>query len=158
MDQNRDKFESVGTSLVGTCKNILARSETFPPSASAIQPDHQSSCYIGNEYGDKQRTVERYNEATSLLENAMNITRKRGGFESFDVLQLNHEPEDFDDGHFSEQINQALFSQKFAVKDQTVWLKCTNTLERIFKVTSPVLKQVLNIAKDVQQVSPLSPW
>jgi exoribonuclease II len=131
--------------------------ESLPKSSSAIQPGHQSPYYVGDDHGDRQRTVARYIEATSLLENAVNITRKEGEFLSFDVPLLSNEPEDFDDAQFREQINQALYSQKYAVKDQTVWLKWTNGLERIFQVSSPFLKNVLIIARDAQQVLPLTP-
>ena len=129
-----------------------AATKADPASAQAIQGWPCHNRVVVGDYGDRQRTEERYIEAASLLEDALKTRRERGDSELFDFPELIGEPGGFNDAKFRDKINLALESRKDTVKDQTNWSKCKNTVQCIFQALSPFAKNFLIIAKDGQSV------
>jgi hypothetical protein len=106
------------------------------------------------EYGDRQRAVERYREAAQLLTQSIKASH---GYEwgSFEFPDLSGEPEDFNDSQFRDKINEALISRRRTVKDQNAWDICRQTALSVFSALSPFAKNFLKIAKDGQSVMQL---
>jgi hypothetical protein len=123
-----------------------------PANPTSTQTTRGSPPRIEGDYGDRQRTNERYLEAAVLLEQAVKGRREQGDSDSYDFLEISGEPEKFDDAQFRNKINLALESRKGAIKDQTALSKCKNTVGCIFAALSPFAKNFLIIANDAQSV------
>ena len=123
-----------------------------PAKGISTQTTQGSPPRIEGDYGDRQRTNERYLEAAALLEQAVKGRRERSDSDSFDFLEISGEPEKFDDAQFRNTINLALESRKGAIQDQTALSKCKNTVGCIFAALSPFAKNFLIIAQDAQSV------
>src|SRR5271154_117386 len=91
------------------------RGKKPPPNTSPANPTSTPTTQgspprIEGDYGDRQRTNERYLEAAALLERTVKGRRERGDSDSFDFLEISGEPEKFDDAQFRNKINYALES------------------------------------------------
>src|SRR5277367_2233392 len=100
-------------------------------------------------YGDKERTRERYKEASELLQDAVKRHQKWG---AFDFPELTGEPEGFNDSQFKDKINAVLRSRKQAMEGLPGWRKCEHAVQCAFTAFSPFAKNFLTIAKEAQQV------
>ena len=100
--------------------------------------------------GDKQRSKDRYFDATRLLEETVKAYQGKWG--SFDFPELKGEPEDFNDSLFREKINTVMIAQKTKVNDQSAWEKCRDATRCAFIAFSPFAKNFLTIAKEGQAV------
>lgn len=120
--------------------------------SAATQTSHKSPHHIKGDYGDRQRTNERYLEAVVLLRDAVKARQEYSTFEELDFQELVGEPEKFNDSQFRDKINFAMESRKGAINDQSAWSKCKNTVECIFVALSPFAKNFLSIAQNAQSV------
>jgi len=118
------------------------QSTSSTPSAPAHGPPTEV-------YGDRERTRERYKEASNLLQDAVKRHEKWG---AFDFPELTGEPEGFNDSQFKDKINAVLQSRKQALKDLSGWKKCEHAVQCAFTAFSPFAKNFLTIAKEGQQV------
>src|SRR5271170_2486587 len=82
-----------------------------PPS----QPETEPSASNVKAYGDQERTLERYREATKLLEDTVKGCSKEWGV--FDFPELKGEPESFDDSDFKNKIDTVQRNSRDAVKE-----------------------------------------
>lgn len=103
------------------------------------------------EYGDRQRAIERYTEAAQLLTQSIEASQGHQ-WGSFKLPDLSGEPEDFNDSLFRDKINEALTARKSVVKDQNAWAKCRQAALSVFSALSPFAQNFLKIAKDGQSV------
>jgi len=117
-----------------------------PPS----QPETEPSASNVKAYGDQERTLERYREATKLLEDTVKGCSKEWGV--FDFPELKGEPESVDDSGFKDKIDTVLRNRRDAVKDRTALGKCGHALQRMFTAFSPFVKNFLTIASQGQSV------
>ena len=101
-------------------------------------------------YGDRERTLERYREATKLLEDTVKGRGKERGI--FDFPELKGEPESFNDSGFKDKIDTVLRSRRDAVKNRTALGKCGHALQSVFTAFSPFAKNFLTIASQGQSV------
>jgi|SRR5277367_5533333 len=120
-------------------------SQSFP-----AQADAEPSASNVEAYGDRERTLERYREATKLLENTVKGRGKEWGV--FDFPELKGEPESFDDSGFKDKIDTILQARRDAVKDRTALGMCGHALQRAFTAFSPFAKNFLTIASKAQSV------
>ena len=97
------------------------------------------------EYGDTQRVIARYSEATRLLEHA--VKRREGSC----FPELKGEPGSFDVS-FRHKINMILNAGKEKAAKRGPRWKSRHVLQCIFTALSPFAKNFLLIAKDVQTV------
>jgi hypothetical protein len=118
---------------------------TPDPSISATPPPKTEI------YGDRERTIERYREATKLLQEAVKGHEKR---ETFDFPELRGEPEDFNDSQFKDKIDGVLKTRKDDVKDSGMWKKCEHAVQCAFTAFSPFAKNFLTIATQGAAVYP----
>lgn len=128
------------------------RPQTSPLHITMPIQANQGSIRTADGYVDSQRTKDRYLQAAEFLHQAVKGLREEQHWESFKFPDLSGEPENFDDAHFRDRINLALDSRKTAIRDQTFWTKCKNTVECIFAASSPFAKNFLMIAKEAQSV------
>lgn len=105
-----------------------------------------------DDYGERQRTYDRYIEAISLLNQAIKRCPKYDPSLSYDFPELLGEPERFDDAKFRMGIYRALESRKAATKNPNTWAKAKNCIEGIFRALSPFAKNFLTIASQAQSV------
>jgi len=143
--RKRDRFRS----WISGNKTTAESTEVHPAST---QTTHESPHHIKSDYGDRQRTNERYLEAVALLQYEVKARQEHGDFQSFDFLELIGEPEQFNDSQFREKINLAMEARRGAIKDQGAWSKCKNAVECIFVALSPFAKNFLSIAQNAQSV------
>src|SRR5271154_5619707 len=125
-----------------------------PPS----QTETEASASTVEGYVDRERTLERYREATKLLEDTVKGRGKEWGKEwgVFDFPELKGEPESFDDSGFKDRIDTVLRARRDAMNDRTVLGKCGHALQRVFTAFSPFAKNFLTIASQGQSV--LASW
>jgi hypothetical protein len=102
---------------------------------------------------DRRRTMERYQQAAKLLEDAVNGRGDTWG--GFDVSLLDGEPEDFNDSQFRDKVNAVLDARKDTVESRSAWTKCCRTFQCAFVAFSPFAKNFLAIAKEAQSVCPV---
>jgi hypothetical protein len=114
------------------------------------QTETEASASSVEAYGDRERTLERYREATKLLEDTVKGRGKEWGV--FDFPELTGEPESFDDSGFEDKIDTVLRARRDAVKDRTALGKCGHALQRAFTAFSPFAKNFLTIASQGQSV------
>ena len=111
----------------------------------------QSIATATQAYDDRQRTRDRYFEATQFLHETIQGHKDQWG--SFDFPELNGEPEDFQDSQFKTKLNDILELRKKNAKDKTPWEKCGDMIECIFTALSPFAKNFLTIAKEGSNVT-----
>ena len=131
----------------------LKRRETPSPTTAVM--DNQTFQVTDSHYNDRQRAQTRYEEAASLLKEAIKI--RKGPWGCFDFEELSGEPEGFDDSQFKNKINAILISRETSIKDRNGWFKFTYAVECVFTAFSPFAKNLLMVAKDAQSVMPFSP-
>lgn len=136
-------------------KGNKTTAESTKVNPASTQTSQESSHHIRGDYGDRKRTNARYLEAVALLQQAVKARQEHGDFESLDFLELKGEPEKFSDSQFRDKINLAMEARKCAIKDQSAWSKCKDTVECIFVALSPFAKNFLSIAQSAQSVRAL---
>jgi hypothetical protein len=99
---------------------------------------------------DRRRTIERYQQAAKLLEDAVNGRADTWG--GFDTSLLKGEPENFNDSQFRDKVNEVLDARKDEVESRSAWTKCCHTFQCAFVAFSPFAKNFLAIAKEAQAV------
>ena len=120
----------------------------------ASQTETETSASTVEAYGDRARALERYREATKVLEDTVKGCSKEWGV--FDFPELKGEPESVDDSGFKDKIDTVLRARRDAVNDRTVLGKCGHALQRAFTAFSPFAKNFLTIASQGQSV--LASW
>jgi hypothetical protein len=105
--------------------------------------------------GDRERMLERYAAAITLLNNALKLGR--ASWESFEFPELDNTPESDDMSNLQDEIEKKLDSRKSSIENPNAWTKGKNLTSRISFVTSPFTKNFLLIAKEVQSVRPVVP-
>ena len=123
---------------VGAVNVVTQPEETVPPTVPA-------------DYGDRERTEERYTEAYKLLQNAVQ-NRQHRAWDSFEFKELSGEPKEFDDALFKSKIHAALESRRKAIKDQSLCTKTKQIIESIYTSLSPFAQNFLRIASNAQSV------
>ena len=123
--------------------------EEQTPQPTSTTPSVASRPPTAEVYGDRERTRERYKEASKLLQDAVKRHEK---WEAFDFPELTGEPEGFNDSQFKNKINAVLQSRKQALKDLSGWKKCEHAIQCAFTAFSPFAKNFLTISKEAQQV------
>jgi hypothetical protein len=99
--------------------------------------------------GDTERTTERYQKASELLQDAVKGHEKWGAFEFPDI---NGEPKGFNDSQFKEKLDAVLQSRNQAMKHLSGWEKCGHAIQCAFAAFSPFAKNFLSIATQGQSV------
>ena len=130
--------------------SILKRKKEEPPSTQSNATEtSQKPSY--QDFGDRQRVLERYTEAAHALKESIQASQsyQRG---SFEFPELNGEPENFNDSRFRNKINEVLEARKNAFQDQKTWVKCQQAALSVFSALSPFAKNFLAIAKEGQAV------
>lgn len=144
---------------VQTTSSTPAADAHPPVSGSLTSPTHSISTPSAaaipiastEVYTDRERTRERYSEASQLLQDAVKGHQKWGVFE---FPEITGEPEGFNDSWFKDKINEVLKSRKEAMQKLSGWGKYEHLIQCAFTAFSPFAKNFLTIAKEAQQVSP----
>jgi hypothetical protein len=104
------------------------------------------------DYGDRERTEERYFEAYKLLQNVIQnrIVDTSGLDWTFD--ELSGEPTKFDDNQFKIKIHKALALRQKNIKDKSLYATCKRIVESIYTALSPLAENLLQIASNAQSV------
>jgi hypothetical protein len=111
----------------------------------ATQPQNP----IPGPYSDKERTRNRYLNAVSLLEDALNGRNEKWG--QFEIPKLEGELEDVNPEEFRGKL-QAL-CESYGTKHDANWVgKCAHVLQCGFTAFAPFAKNFLAIAKECTQV------
>lgn len=134
----------------GRLSSLLRRATT--PAQKAL-PNQIDQSATEDDFGDTERTKDRYLKAVGFLQKA--LTRKLKGhlWKSLDFPQLNGEPENFDDAQFGKKINAVLEIQKISIKHQNTWENCQKAIRCIFEISCPFAKNLLSIADRAQLVT-----
>jgi hypothetical protein len=97
-----------------TAQSALSSATTRSPGTAPQTPQSTSSTSLApahgpttEVYGDRERTRERYKEASNLLQDAVKRHEKWG---AFDFPELTGEPEGFNDSQFKDKINAVMQS------------------------------------------------
>lgn len=101
---------------------------------------------------DKQRTTDRYIEASNLLYEAIKGRESQWG--TFEFPELSGELESFNVSQFKDNINNIIESRRANVKRSSSWGKCEHAIQCFFTAFSPFAKSFLRIAAEGQSVSP----
>jgi hypothetical protein len=100
-------------------------------------------------YRDRERTKERNQKASELLQDAVKGHEKWGAFEFPDIPG---EPKGFNDSKFKEKLDAVLESRNQAMKHLSGWGKCGHAIQYTFTAFSPFAKNFLTIATQGQSV------
>jgi len=102
--------------------------------------------------GDRQRTKDRYIEASNLLYKAIKGRESQWG--PFEFPELSGELESLNVSQFKDNINSIIESKRANVKRSSSWGKCEHAIQCFFTAFSPFAKSFLRIAVEGQSVSP----
>jgi len=120
------------------------------PEATSTTPTATPCEETAEVFGDRERSRERYTEASQLLHDAVKGKSDKWG--AFDFPDLKGEPEGFRDSEFKNKINAVLQSRKEAMQGLSGWRKCEHAVQCAFTAFSPFAKNFLTISKEAQQV------
>ena len=133
----------------GASINNMFKRRRLAPEAASTTPTATPRQETAEVFGDRERSRERYREASQLLHDAVKGKDKWG---AFDFPDLKGEPEGFSDSEFKNKINAVLQSRKEAMQGLSGWRKCEHAVQCAFTAFSPFAKNFLTIAKEAQQV------
>lgn len=107
---------------------------------------------------DSKRTLDRYEEAKRQMKNALTFRRNEWG--SFDFPQLDTLSEQEGLSALLKEIDKVLDSrsQKNSVVNPTKWTNCKKVVANTFTAISPLVTNVLTIAKEGAQIPFLNPY
>jgi hypothetical protein len=122
---------------------------------SSNHPDNDSHGTVSrpsspDQFGDRERTEERYDKAIAQLEESLKL--RRPNWEALKIPDFKKLPETQSLPQLQVEIKKLLDARKTPIKAQTFWSKSKITMERIFTATSPFAKNFLQIAKEGVQV------
>ena len=129
--------------------NNMFKRRGLAPEAASTTPTAAPYEETAEVFGDRERSRERYREASQLLHDAVKGKDKWG---AFDFPDLKGEPEGFCDSEFKNKINAVLQSRKESMQGLSGWKKCEHAVQCAFTAFSPFAKNFLTIAKEALQV------
>src|SRR5271155_2176125 len=139
---SRPRIRDRISSLVTRRKNPTRNTNQTATPGTDDEPPHP--------FDDRERTRIRYEEAAKLLQKAIKGGGKWG---AFDFPELKREPEEFNDSQFRDKLDEAMKAQDNAIKDKEGWSKCRHIVQCVFTACSPLAKNFLTIAINVQSVT-----
>jgi hypothetical protein len=148
----RHKNPSTTTAPTTPATSTPGLHSTTPPDPTASPPGSESHSQALNDYDDRQRAQNRYEEAAAELKEV--IKRQKG----LDFEDLSSGPEGFDDSQFKKKLNAILTARESSIKDPKGWSKFTHAVECVFTAFSPFAKNFLTVAQNAQSVMPFTPF
>src|SRR5271169_4494510 len=99
-------------------KTALSDEPTAAKAANPIDVNYAAN----DQFGETQRTVNRYRESLQQLKDA--LRNARGEWKAFQLSELEAVPEDIDPSKLREAINEVFQRNEAKVKSRTRWAKC----------------------------------
>lgn len=99
-----------------------------------------------DQYGETQRTVNRYRESLQQMKDV--LKNVRGDWKAFQFSELEAVLEDIDPSKLRGAINDVFQRNDAKVKSRTRWAKCKKVIEVIYTALSPVIQNLLVIVRD----------
>jgi hypothetical protein len=139
--------QSPDKTLIKSATHIeLTEVEGAPPPESP----RQFQLSVNDPYGDRSRTLIRYKDAVKELREA--LKNVQGGGKLFQVPEFDSIPDDVGPAQLQEAINHIFEQAGAKIEKSSRWTKCKRVFEIMYLAISPVLKNLLVIARDAQTV------